>query len=766
MTGPSTTGDTAPVAERANRFTAESLRHHASTDGLGSVFGAVPTGPPGALKAMVHRWWSWSRRTGRMPVCLQMQASDCGPAALVMTLRYHGIEAQLDGIRAMANAGRNGATARSLLMLARQHGLTGRGVRTTVDGLRRLAPGAILFWNFQHFVVLERADVGYVDVVDPAYGRRRLGRAEAAESFTGVALDFDPPVAGTRPAQGDDPTPWLRLVRLLPRGRVLGYLVATSILVLGFELVLPLLTALLVNRLLPERLTSQLALAAAGVAVIAVMFFTVQLVRSFAVVRQQAYVEKRLTLGVVDHMLSLPYHFFQVRHVGDLALRARAATMVNQVVGLGAIASAFDSLMIIVYVVAIVIADPVLACVVVLLIALDMAVLATGWRRQVTIGPEVMERQVLAQDALVAMLDSIPTLKSEGVEAKAGERWSHLLVHEVNKRLESRSSLAVSISLGSLLQVFSPLVVLVVGAWRVLAGDLSMGGLLGFMALTVVLFVPVTNVFGTAVQLAMLRPTLARLDDVLRSEPEPRHPGAAMVAEPGRVDVSDVSFVYPGATTPTLTGVNLHIEPGEFVAVVGRSGSGKSTLAMLLAGLHLPGHGRITVDGVDMAELDRPEFRRRIAYINQNAHLYTGSIRDNILYGSDTVDGVDLIHALTAAHVHEEIIALPMGYETLVGPDGSGLSGGQRQRIVLARALAKQPRLLILDEATSALDPAMEQAIFRDLLGRGLTLIVVAHRLRVLDCATQVIVLKDGTIVEAGPPGELAKANGEFACLQ
>lgn len=689
----------------------------------------------------------------RIPVCLQTQESDCGPAALTMMLCYRGVNARFEEIRTLVNAGRNGASARTLLEIARSHGVAGRGVRTGIDGLSRLTPGAILFWNFRHFVVLEAVGHNYVDIVDPAFGRRRLSRATVGQCFTGVALEFDPPLE--RPGRsasslGRQPSPWLQLLQFRPRGKVLGFLIVTSVLLLGFELALPLTTAYFVDHILPAKVHGQLPLLSAGLCLLSLLFVVLQLARSFLVVRQQTYLEKRLTIGVMDHMLALPYHYFQIRNSGDLAMRLRAATILNQIVSIASVAAAFDSIMIFLYTGLIIAADPALAGLVIAVVLAELAVLKFGWSRQVRLGPEVMELQTQTQDGLTEILTTINTLKSEGVEGKAGERWSHMLVREVNKRLTVRRSLAKSTALSSLLQFGAPLLVLCIGSLRVFAGDLSEGNLLGFMALTVVLFVPLSSMFNTAFQLVMLRPTMTRVDDILRTDADSRGAaGPAVIDEPGRITADGVCFTYPGASAATLSDVSLSVRPGEFVAIVGRSGSGKSTLAMLLAGLYPPHKGTITVDGVDLRELDRAAYRRQIGYIHQDARLYHGTIRDNIVFGVGDVDRDDLRRVVDLARIHEEITALPMGYDTLVTSSGAGLSGGQRQRIVLARALAKRPRLLILDEATSALDPVMEEEIFRGLIGTGITLIVAAHRLTVIDDADQVLELRGGKMVEA-----------------
>ncbi|MGW2250683.1 peptidase domain-containing ABC transporter [Kitasatospora sp. NPDC001660] len=755
-----------------SRFRPEALEHHRRRDGLGPVLGHTPAPPRprgfAERMAAVRERLPGRSGTKRLPVCFQTQVSDCGPAALVTVLRHHGVDVSLDAIRARADSGRNGASARTLLEIAREYGVKGRGVRADLDALRRLRPGAILFWNFNHFVVLEGAGKEYVDVVDPAYGRRRLSRASVAESFTGVALEFDPPLDGTSAAaRGTEPgSPWRRLRQFLPGRRELVLLLAASAGLMAFELALPLTAGILVERVVPDGSTATLWGAGALLAGLGALFFLLQLARSVLVAKRQAVIEKRLTLGIVSHMADLPYDFFTVRNPGDLAMRARASNVLIQVLSVTAVSAALDSVLVVAYLVAILLANPPMAALVAALVAAQAGLLVITWRRQTELSQEVLERQTKAQEELVEMLESISSLKSSGLEGRAAERWSHTLVHEVNKRLGARRNLALFSSVSRTVQFGAPLAVLLAGIWLVLTGRDSLGEAMGFMTLTIALFIPMQGMFDAGSQLAAVRPTLARLDDVLRAAPEPR--GALVgtgVAEPGRITAQEVSFRYPGAPRPTLGEIELDIRPGQFVAVVGRSGSGKSTLGMLLAGLYLPTGGTITVDGMRLDELDRPTYRRRIGYVNQNAHLFGGSIRDNILLGSEDISEADLKNAVQLAHIHEEIRAMPMGYDTLVAPGGHGMSGGQRQRIVLARALAKQPKLVILDEATSALDPALEESIMRGLLAAGITVVVIAHRLTVLDDADQVIVMRDGRIVEAGAPAALKESGEEYLCL-
>ncbi|AGL19156.1 peptidase domain-containing ABC transporter [Actinoplanes sp. N902-109] len=753
-----------------SRFRAEALDHHRATDGLGPVLGDLPrpTGPPGP--AGRRPLWRPRSRARRVPVHLQAQVSDCGAAALVSVLNYHGIAAALDDVRARTDAGRNGASARTLLDVARDFGLSGRGVRADLDALEQLPAGTILFWNFNHFVVLERAGEQYIDIVDPAHGRRRLSRSTVSESFTGVALEFDPPLtpAGRSPrATGSAPTPWHRLWSLLPHGRELALLLGVSAALTAFELALPFAAGLLVERVVGPRSPGVLPLTASLLAVLVVLYFALYLTRSFLVSKRQAVIEKRLTLGIVRHLAALPYDFFTVRSSGDLALRARSSYQLVQVLSLTAISAALDGVLIVAYLVAIAVTNLMFSLLIVVLAALQGGLLVLTWRRQAALSQEVLDRQTKAQQELVEMLESMATLKAGGMSGRAAERWSHSLVHEVNKRWQARRNLSLFVALNRTLQFAAPVLVLLLGIGSVLRGHGSLGTAISFMTLTIAVFIPLAGLFDAGAGLAAVRPTVARMDDVLSSAPEPAGLfSGAGVAEPGRIRVRAAGYRYPGAPRPTLSDVDLHVQPGQFVVLVGRSGSGKSTLGMLLAGLHLPTSGSITVDGVDLAALDRPTYRRRIGYVNQDAQLFGGSLYENVVFGADEVTAEIFTRAVQLAQVDDDVVAMPMGYDTLVAPDGHGLSGGQRQRIVLARALAKQPKLLILDEATSALDPELEKAVLRGLIDAGITLIVIAHRLTVADQADQVVVLRDGRVVETGTPHELMSTGEEYLCLR
>ena len=724
------------------------------------------------------------RKQRRIPVVHQNTAMDCAAACLTMVLGHHGKPLALADVRQVVGSGRDGATAEALLAAARWFGLRGRGVRIDrIEDLADLEPGAILHWRFSHFVVLEQLRGDRLHIVDPAGGRRVVSSREARRSFTGVALLFEPaegwrtgnpagPGFSREPDRQDclSSTTQRGLRRylqpLLARSGSLARVLAMSFLVQLFALAVPLLIGVLVDRVVPHQDVDLLVVLALGLAALVGFNLLAVLIRSHLLLDLRTRLDAQLTLDFVDHLVALPYSFFQERSPGDLMMRMNSNATVREILTAGALSTVLDGLLVSLYLVVLVIASPQLSVLVLVLAMLRIVLLLVTRARQKELMTQSLETQSSAQSYEVQMLAGIETLKASGSEHRAVEHWSNLFVDTLNVSLARGRLQAIVDALLAGLAMASPLAILIYGARQVFAGALTLGEMLALNALAAGFLVPLTQLVTTAFQFQLLDSYLDRIDDVMQT-PREQEPGASRPADPlrGAIRLENVSFRYGPAAPTVVRDVSVDIPRGSFVAVVGRSGAGKSTLANLLVGLYRPSEGRILFDGGDLAELDLRSVRSQLGVVPQYPYLFGMSIRANIMLADPALPLSRVVEAARLAHIHEDIQAMPLAYDTLLSDGGASLSGGQRQRLALARALVTRPAILLLDEATSALDAITESAIQAELARLRCTRIVVAHRLSTIRHADLILVMDEGRIVEYGTHGELAAGGGTYAEL-
>lgn len=701
-------------------------------------------------------------RRPQIPFVQQLEWTDCGAACLTMVLRYFGREMRLQEVRDLIGSGRDGVDAGQLLDGAERCGLRGRGLRLDIESLAELPPGAILHWELNHFVVFVRVVGDGIEIVDPARGRRRIPMHAVSKAFTGITLLLQPSTQFV-PSKSRSSQVWNYLSQLLGQRHLLARVVTTSVFLQLLAFALPFLTALLVDRVVPRSDYSLLVLVGVGLGAVVVFQFLSQLIRAHVLLQLRTNLDTRLTLGFLEHLTKLPYAFFVRRSAGDLMMRVTSNTTIRELLTSNTLSAVLDGALVVIYLALMFVIHAKLALLTVVLAVVQMCIYLLARRRVSDLMTENLEAQARSQGYLVQLISGIETLKAAGAERRAVQHWSNLFVDELNVALKRGRLAAVVESTRSVLASGAPLLILSFGAVEVMRGSLSLGSMLALNALAMGFLSPLASLVGSGLELQRIGSYIERINDVLCT---PQEQDEQAVAQPprltGAISMRGVSFRYSAQGPLVVRDVTLDIKPGTSVAIVGRSGSGKSTLANLLLGLYAPSDGGIYYDSHNLADLDITAVRRQLGIVPQNPYIFGRSIRENIALTDPSTDYGSVVSAAKLAGIHDEIMAMPMGYETIASDGGSSLSGGQRQRIALARALVKQPSILLLDEATSAIDNTTEKAVMDNLAALQCVRVIIAHRLSTITSADTIIVLDDGMIVEQGTHGELMAKCGHY----
>jgi len=707
----------------------------------------------------------------KTPTVLQMEAVECGAAALGIILGYYGKTVPLAELRQACGVSRDGVTAASVLKAARNYGLEAKGFKKSLERVMALAPPFVVFWHFNHFLVVDGIDSQQVYLNDPATGPRRVSHEEFDQGYTGIALTFAPTTTFQPGGHQDSMlrSLWQRLRHSW--GALLLAVIAGFFLVLP-ALVLPALSRVFVDSVLLGQQSQWLPYVLLGLLLTAVGqgWLTALQLRYLRSLRIKLAVG--MTSRFVWHVLRLPVGFYAQRFAGEIANRIRLNDEVAAVLS-GRLTTTMISLVLVLfYALAMAQYDLMLTAIVVGFAAINGMLLQGLARQRVDANLRLAQDAGKAAGVAIAGVQNMETLKASGLESDFFARWAGYYTKSINAQQSLGLTNRVLGILPPFVSSLTNLALLVVGGWRVINGSLSIGMLVAFQLLMVSFQRPVNSLVRFASTLQTLQGNLRRLDDVLGNEVEaglshgdPEAEAMARHRLQGSITLESICFGYHPLEAPLIENFNLSIRPGQRIALVGGSGSGKSTLAKVIAGLYPPHSGQIYFDGIPRCRIPRAVLTNSIAVVEQDLLMFEGSIRDNLTLWDRTVPEVELRRAAQDAAIAEVILAQPYGYDAQLLEGAVNLSGGQRQRLELARALVGNPSILILDEATSALDTETEKLIDQNLRRRGCTCIIVAHRLSTIRDCDEILVLDRGQVVQRGTHDSLWQAGGPYGRL-
>lgn len=689
----------------------------------------------------------------RLPDIRQAEAAECGLACLAMIAGYHGRHMDLGTLRRRHPISVRGASLRSIMSLAAELDMATRPLRLEMAHLSQIKTPAILHWDMDHFVVLKRVSRRCVDIHDPATGAQRYSLAEAGRHFTGVALELAPTQGFTKKTERARLR--LRDIVIWPRGGGLSIVQALvlSVVLQIYAVASPFYMQLTVDDAVAQNDHDLLTVLAFGFGLFLCINVGAGMLRSLALVHLQTGLAYELSAGVLRHLLRLKLDYFEKRRTGDLLSRFGATDPIRDMLTEGVMSAAVDGVMAILMGVLIFVYSATLACVVIPALLVYIALRIGTY--QVLRARALTSLMAKARETgtFVETLRAIQTIKVFNRENERCGLWTNCRIEVLNADAAVARLKAVFRSANELVFGIENVLVIYLGASAVLNGGMSIGMLFAFMSYKTQFVDKAARFVEKAIEFRMLDVHLERLSDIVGSEPEadlarPSVPEAYRRPLEGGVEVRALSFRYGDDEPFVFENASFSIAPGEYVAITGPSGGGKTTLIKVMLGLLHPSSGDILIDGIPLRQFGIRAFRDQVGVVMQDDQLLSGSVADNICFFDEAFDVEWMQSCAETAGIHDEIMRMPMGYNSLIGDMGTFLSGGQKQRIVLARALYRRPKILFMDEGTSHLDVALEARVNSAIKALGLTRIIIAHRPETIASASRVLTVCQGLVAE------------------
>ena len=701
----------------------------------------------------------------KTPTLLQMEAVECGAAALGIVLRHYGRYVPLEELRVRCGVGRDGANAKNVLQAARHYGLVAKGFKKSLEALRELPKPVILFWNFNHFLVLEGYGKDRVYLNDPMSGPRTVSEEALDEGYTGVVLTMEPGPDFIK--EGSAPS----LIGPL-RQRLRGSELAVSFAVIaGLALVIPGLvvptfSAVFVDKILVGGLHHWLKPLLVGMGVTALLRAGLTWLREYYLLRLETKLSVSTSGQFFWHVLQLPIQFYTQRYAGEISSRVALNDQVAKLLSGRLATTAIDVVMVVFYALLMFFYDWSLTLIGIAAVCVNVAVMKAVSRKREDGNRRLLQDQGKFAGTAMAGLGNIETLKATGSENDFFARLGGYQAKLINAQQQMGVQTLFFMAVPPLMAQLSNVLVLSLGGYRVMEGGMTMGMLVAFQSLMSSFMGPVNSLTNLGAEMQAMHGNMNRLDDVLNYHVDPQvaqfEPTQNSVKLSGYLELKDITFGYSPLSNPLVENFNLSLKPGGRVALVGSSGCGKSTIAKIVCGLFDPWSGDVLFDGKTRKDLPRTSLTESVTFVDQDIVLYEGSIRDNLTLWDTTVPDTQVIQACKDALIHGDITSRVGGYDGPMAEGGANFSGGQRQRLEIARALVSNPRILVLDEATSALDPVTEKLIDENLRKRGCTCLIVAHRLSTIRDCDEIIVLDRGQVVQRGSHDALVEDEDGF----
>lgn len=690
--------------------------------------------------------YGWGRQ---LPTIIQTEASECGLACLAMIANYHGHKTDLNSLRRKYSISSKGATLTDLIKLGDSLQMSARPLRLELEELNQLKTPCVLHWDLNHFVVLKSVKKDKITIHDPAVGVRVLKLEEVSQHFTGIALELTP-TPDFKPKEIKRKTKlsdfWSRITGIK---WILIQIFVLSLLLQIFAIASPFYMQLVVDDVIVSQDLDLLVVLAIGFGLLMLIKVAVTALRSVIILYMSTQLNIQMAANLFRHLLKLPMDYFEKRHIGDVVSRFGSLESVKNLLTTGLIEALVDGIMAIGLLVMMFIYSSTLGFIVVVAVILYMLLRLALYRPYRQLNEEQIVANAKQNSNFMETVRGMQSVKLFGNEVQRQTVWHNYYADEMNAGIKVGKLNITYNFLNGLIFGVENIIVIYLAATQVIDSLLTVGMLYAFMSYKSQFTGKASALVDKLIQFKMLSLHLERLGDIVLADQEKHTEGLQRLNEvQGHLSLRNISFKYSDNEPEILTDVNYNIEQGASVAIVGASGSGKTTLIKIMLGLLESTEGTVLLDDTDIKKIGLRNYRSLIGTVMQNDQLLSGSIADNICFFEPNFDQERIEECAKMAAIHNDIMAMPMTYHTLIGDMGSSLSGGQKQRLLLARALYKEPKVLFLDEATSHLDVGLEKVVNETVKKLNITRIIVAHRPETIAMADRVLVLENGMLKE------------------